>query len=220
MFLPGELLLTELHLLAGGLYILILLVALRTASWQKLLSENNSNVYFGALVAVFFLWLMGTRFEVGIAFHLSALTSLTLMVGWQFAVLGGSLVLVALIVVQQNHWAAFLPTALVGILVPVMLTWFMLMLVRSILPKHFFIYIFINAFLTGALASAAAATAAASLLLISGIPFEQLWNRFIIWFPLMLFPEAVLNGWIMTILVGLKPQWVTTFRDDEYLIGK
>ena len=36
----------------------------------------------------------------------------------------------------------------------------------------------------------------------------------------MFFPEAVLNGWVMSVLVGFKPEWVRSFRDEEYLDGK
>ncbi len=36
----------------------------------------------------------------------------------------------------------------------------------------------------------------------------------------MFFPEAMLNGWIITILVILKPAWVFTFSDEDYLHGK
>ena len=220
MFIESDGLITELVYISGILYALVLYAAVRYAPWYKLFARGNSNIYFGALVSIFFLWLMGTRFEVGTVFHLSALTSLTLMVGWQFAIIGGSLVLAGVLLGQQGDWNSFLPSSLVGVLVPVMVTWLILMVIRSLLPKHFFIYIFFNAFFAGAFTALSAATAAASLLMISGMPFDYLWNRFIIWFPLMLFPEAVLNGWIMTILVGLKPHWVATFRDEEYLKGK
>ncbi len=33
--------------------------------------------------------------------------------------------------------------------------------------------------------------------------------------PLMLFPESFLNGVIVTVLVGFRPQWIWSFRDEE-----
>jgi len=33
--------------------------------------------------------------------------------------------------------------------------------------------------------------------------------------PLMLFPEGFLNGVIVTVLVGFRPQWIWSFRDEE-----
>lgn len=37
-----------------------------------------------------------------------------------------------------------------------------------------------------------------------------------IW-PLLLFPEALLNGMAMTLLAVYRPHWVNTFFDREYL---
>jgi uncharacterized membrane protein len=220
MYLSSEQLLPQLIVVCGLIYLFVLYAAVRYAPWKKLMVRENSNTFFATLVGMLFLWMLGTEIEAGAVFHLSAMTSLTLMVGWQFAVIGGSLVLAGLILAQQGEWLTFLPSSMVSILVPVVMTWFLLALVRSLLPKHFFIYIFFNAFFTGAISMMSAAVCTVSMLLLSGEPFESLWNGFVIWIPLMLFPEAVLNGWIMTVLVGLKPEWVSTFSDHEYLHGK
>ncbi|OOZ40427.1 hypothetical protein [Solemya elarraichensis gill symbiont] len=153
MYLSSDQLLPQLLVVCGLLYLLTLYAAVRYAPWQKLMVRENSNTYFAALVGILFFWMLGTEIEAGAVFHLSAMTSLTLMVGWQFAIIGGSFVLAGLILTQQGEWLAFLPSSLVSILVPVMMTWFLLVLVlvRSLLPKHFFIYIFFNAFFTGAI---------------------------------------------------------------------
>jgi uncharacterized membrane protein len=110
---------------------------------------------------------------------------------------------------------------LVEVLAPASLTWFSLLLVRTLLPKNFFIYVFINAFLTGGVVAVLSALLTMLfLLLASSYTWEMLNHSYLPFFPLMFFPEAVLNGWIMTILVGLKPQWVFSFSDEEYLHGK
>jgi uncharacterized membrane protein len=33
----------------------------------------------------------------------------------------------------------------------------------------------------------------------------------------MFFPEAFVNGFVMSVMVGLRPEWVVSFDDDEYL---
>ena len=43
---------------------------------------------------------------------------------------------------------------------------------------------------------------------------------FILLLPLMMFPEAFVNGALMTIRVAYRPQWVASFRDQHYLHGK
>jgi uncharacterized membrane protein len=36
----------------------------------------------------------------------------------------------------------------------------------------------------------------------------------------MLFPEAFINGFLITVLVVYRPQWVASFSDKQYLDGK
>jgi uncharacterized membrane protein len=36
----------------------------------------------------------------------------------------------------------------------------------------------------------------------------------------MFFPEAFVNGFVMSVMVGFRPEWVCSFRDEEYLVGK
>jgi uncharacterized membrane protein len=36
----------------------------------------------------------------------------------------------------------------------------------------------------------------------------------------MSMPEAFLNGWVMTVLVAYRPNWVYSFSDELYLKGK
>jgi uncharacterized membrane protein len=45
--------------------------------------------------------------------------------------------------------------------------------------------------------------------------FAQLQESVLPFFPLMFLPEAMLNGWIMVILVAFRPEWVYSFSDEE-----
>jgi uncharacterized membrane protein len=36
----------------------------------------------------------------------------------------------------------------------------------------------------------------------------------------MLFPEAFINGALMTLLIVYYPEWVSSFNDDRYLKNK
>ena len=118
-------------------------------------------------------------------------------------------------------WHGFTLNLLTTVILPVSFSLLALMVVRHWLPRHFFIYVYLNAFLAGGL-SIVLSSLAASLLLSSAtvVSFAVLWDTYLGYFPLMFFPEAVLNGWFMTLLVGYKPQWVSTFRDEDYLHGK
>ena len=196
-------------------------LAVRHAPWRKLLDGSNSNVFFGALVGMIVLLILRTEMQEGLVFHLSAMTALTLMFGWSMAIIGGSIVLCAVILFGMGDWSGFFPSMIVEVFAPASLTWLSLVLVRAWLPKNFFIYVFINAFLTGGIVAVLSALLTLLfLLLATSYTWEMLNHSYLPYFPLMFFPEAVLNGWIMTILVGLKPEWVFSFSDEEYLHGK
>ena len=199
----------------------VMLAALRYAPWKKLLDGRNSNVFFGALVGMLMLWVLRTEMEEGLVFHLSAMTALTLMFGWSMALIGGALVLAGVTLFGLGDWSGYFPSLVVEVILPASLTWLFLLFVRALLPKNFFIYVFINAFVTGGVAAVLSALVTMLFLLYgSHYTWEMLNHSYLPYFPLMFFPEAVLNGWIMTVLVGLKPEWVSSFRDEEYLHGK
>jgi len=104
---------------------------------------------------------------------------------------------------------------------PAGLTQLILGLARAYLPKHYFIYVFINAFLAGGVVSLITAFVATGLLLLAdAYSMQKLSDSYLLFLPLMFFPEAVLNGWLISIMVGFKPHWVGSFRDEEYLHGK
>jgi len=206
---------------ASLIYAAILGLAVRLAPWRRLVENERSNVFFGALVGLLVLWVLRTEVTDGLVFHISGMTALTLMFGWALGVIGGSLVLMGVTLAGLADWAGFPLSAFIEVVLPVTLTQMVLVVVRSTLPKHFFVYVFVNAFFTGGLVAVISAYCAALLLVASGAhSWPDMQSTFFPFFPLMFLPEAFLNGWVMTLLVVFRPQWVRTFRDEEYLHGK
>ncbi len=205
----------------AGLYAWILWRAARWANWHRLLDGNQSNVFLGAVVCVIVMWTLRTPIQPGFEWHLSGMVTLTLMFGWSLAIFAGSLALFGTTLAGLNDWLGFAPSALVFIVLPATLTQIILGLVRAYLPKHYFVYVFINAFFAGGLISVIVAMSATGLLLwADAYSLQKLSDTYLLFLPLMFFPEAVLNGWLMSIMVGFKPHWVVSFRDEEYLQGK
>lgn len=204
-----------------GLLALALWKALRWAAWGRLSEAQQLHVFLGSSVALMLLWALRTQIEPGFSWHLSGMVALTLMFGWSLAVIGGCLVLFGITLAGLNDWAGFGPSAAVQVLLPASLTQVALGLARAYLPRHYFVYVFVNAFLTGGVVAIASALATAGLLLAVGaFTLERLQQNYLLFLPLMFFPEAVLNGWTMSILVGYRPAWVSSFRDEDYLDGK
>ncbi|MBT8429823.1 MAG: energy-coupling factor ABC transporter permease [Gammaproteobacteria bacterium] len=221
MEFSGELFPTSWLWSFAALYAWLLSRALRWADWKRLADSVQLNVFLGAVVCVSLMWTLRTEVQPGFAWHLSGMVALTLMFGWSLAIIAGSLALFAATIVGLNDWAGLVPSALVFIVLPAGLTQLILGLARAYLPKHYFIYVFINAFLAGGVVSLITAFVATGLLLFAeAYSLQNLSDSYLLFLPLMFFPEAVLNGWLISIMVGFKPHWVGSFRDEEYLHGK
>jgi len=221
MEFSGELFPTSWLWSFAALYAWLLSRALRWADWKRLADNVQLNVFLGAVVCVSLMWTLRTEVQPGFAWHLSGMVALTLMFGWSLAIIAGSLALFAATIVGLNDWAGLVPSALVFIVLPAGLTQLILGLARAYLPKHYFIYVFINAFLAGGVVSLITAFVATGLLLFAeAYSLQNLSDSYLLFLPLMFFPEAVLNGWLISIMVGFKPHWVGSFRDEEYLHGK
>ncbi|MGE5154398.1 MAG: energy-coupling factor ABC transporter permease [Bdellovibrio bacteriovorus] len=202
------------------LFGLALLAALRIAPWRKFRSSEQIHVFLGTTVALLLLWHMETQVQPGLSFHLLGVTAITLMFGWSLAVISVTLVLLG-VTLNGGGWEGFALNALVSGVVPITLTQALLILIRWYLPKHFFVYVLVNGFLTAGFVGVASGYLAAWLLVASGAySFAELDQTVLPFFPLMFLPEAMLNGWLLAVLVAFKPQWVYSFSDDQYLKGK
>ena len=203
------------------MYSTALFFALRWLHWPRLQDRVQQHVYLGSIVMLFFLWNLRIEIEPGFYWHLSAMVVLTLMFGWSLAVIGGSLALLGIIIAGLNEWSGFLPSVVLCVLIPATLTQVILGLVRAYLPRHFFVYVLVNAFFAGGLIFTIMALSITSgLLLMESYTLAELKTRFLIYLPMMVFPESMLNGWIAAVLVGFKPHWVGSFNDEEYIKGK
>jgi uncharacterized membrane protein len=221
MELSGELFTGPLLLWLWALYGGALAGAARWGRWGRFRDTEQLHVLLASCVALMILWTLRAEVVPGLGFHLLGITTVTLMFGWSVALAAGSLALLVVTGIGFADWNAFPVNALTTVLVPATLTQVLLVVVRSALPRHFFVYVFVNAFLTGGVAALAGGFVSAWLLASSGAyHLGELQQTVMPFFPLMFFPEAILNGWLMTLMVALRPRWVWSFRDEEYLHGK
>lgn len=207
--------------ITGVLYALALVAALRMAPWHRFRNSEQLHVFLGATVVLLLLWHMEAKVQPGLSFHLLGVTAITLMFGWSLAVIAASLVLIGVTLNGDNAWSGFAMNALICGVVPITLTQILLILIRWYLPKHFFVYVLVNGFLTAGFVGVVSGYLAAGLLVASGAyTFAELDQTVLPFFPLMFLPEAFLNGWLLAVLVAFKPQWVYSFSDEQYLHGK
>jgi uncharacterized membrane protein len=222
MEIQGALIPSDVGWLFAGLYGIALSLAVRLAPWARLARDpERLHVLLGAVVALILLWHVRAEVNAGLSFHLLGVTAVTLMVGWSLGVLASSLALAAVTLNAGSGWETFFLNALLTGVLPVTLTQVLLVVIRHYLPRHFFVYVLVNGFLTAGVVGVVSGLLAVAVLVQSGAyTFAELDRTLLPFFPLMFLPEAFLNGWLLAAMVAFRPGWVGSFSDEQYLRGK
>lgn len=211
---------SELQLASFIAYITIIVLSIKPVIGQ-LKEAKIQHLVFGTAASVAVLWWFRTGIYDGLEIHFLWLTALTLILGWRWAFFSSAISMVLVSLIDIIHWQDIGPYGLLGNVVPITFTYFAYTFAFKHLPRHFFVYTFFCAFFIGAMSMALK-------MFVMGTYFSTLdvynWDiiidNYLILIPLLLFPEGLLNGMTMTILVIYKPEWVKTFYDSQYLDGK
>jgi uncharacterized membrane protein len=202
------------------LYVPLLILAIWKAPWYHLKNTEDTHVLFASCMILWLIWHNSAGITPGMEFHLLLVTTITLMFGWAFAILAVSLVQLGLTIEAIAQWSTYAINLWCNGFIPIGVTYVVYWLSYRYLPRHFFVYIFITVFAGGALAMLASRLVGLAILLTSGsYVLSDLGDE--PWFIIiMLFPEAFINGLVMTLLIVYYPQWVSSFSDKQYLYGK
>jgi uncharacterized membrane protein len=198
--------------------LICLLVAVRYAPWWRLAARDLQHVYLGAMVVVLLLWSMRAGLSTGLAIHLLGMTALTLMWGRALALVAAGGACLGLMLAGIENLSVIGLEYLCAGMLPVLVSWQVLRLVERRLPGNLFVYLFVAVFAGAALATVSGSLLRAALLGLAGVhETGRLIQEYLALLPLFALPEALLNGFIMTLLVVYRPRWVLTFDDDRYL---
>lgn len=199
---------------------LVLLAFSLNASLLRTLGAHPlyQHLCLGGAIVLVPLWTLRAGLHEGLEIHFLGLTSLTLLLGWRLALLAPCLTLLLLAYFGVIPLADIGWQALIGVALPVATSWLLFLGSWAWLPRHLFVYLFVAAFLGGALSISAKVIASALLMGVSGTySWHTISADYLSIWPLLLFPEALLNGMTMTLLAVYRPHWVNTFFDREYL---
>lgn len=218
MNIPDGLLPDHWLYLGYALYALILPAALWRAPWKRLAGPGQLHVFLGTTVACMVVWTLKAGVMPGLNFHILGTSLLTLMFRWPLAVIAISAALLAATLTGASGWHSFPVNALLMGALPAAVTWGVLRLVERKLPRNLFVYIFACGFFGAALAMAATGLVSAGLFVLSGVySFEELAQQYLPYYLLMVFPEAILTGTFVALLVVYRPEWIWTYDEDAYL---
>lgn len=221
MNLPDSLLPAPWYWVAHLLFAPALGWSLYAAPWRRLRDNEQLHLFLGTCVTLMVLWSIKTGIRPGLNFHLLGATAFTLMFGPRLAIVGLSVVLLGATIFGYSGWESFSVNGLLMGVLPASVSFLIFRLVDGKLPNHFFVYIFLNAFVGAGLAMAATGLAATWLMAAAGAySADYLYSQYLPYFLLMGWSEALLTGMTMTMLVVYRPQWVGTFDDARYIRNK
>lgn len=221
MNLTDTLLSEEWYWAAWAVWMLFFAFSVYRAPWGRLRESEQLNVWLGMVVLLTLVWSLKAGVQPGLAFHLIGATIFTLSFGARLAFIGLSVVSAGVCLNAGEGALSYAANTLlvggVGVLISHLLFW----LFSSVLPRHFFVYIFVNSFLAAALTTVGVGFVVTMVLGLAKIyAWGYLFGEYFPYFLLLAFSEAWLSGMVMTLFVVYRPDWVITFDDSRYLADK
>lgn len=208
------------------LTLLAMLGALRLAwpslPWRRFRQGNRQfHVFFGFALSLAIAWSLNAGIKAGLNLHLLGAMAATLALGAPLALYAFALALGILAFGGKIDWQAIPINFLLMGVIPITCANLLRKLVERFLPAHFFIFIFILSFFGAALiVMLEGVVATLTLAGIGAYDLSMLTSEYLPYFLLLGFAEAWISGALMTLLVVYKPEWVLTFDDQRYLVGK
>lgn len=202
--------------LAYGAFLLGAIRHIDLAHFAK--NKHQQHLIFGTAASLFVLWLFKAGIYEGLDVHFLGLTVLTLMLGFRNAIIASFLALLGAHAIGYGIWENFGVNALLGTVLPIGITYLFYMLSFHHIPRQLFVYIFVCAFFPAGLSIALKTLALGAFYYAEGVySWDIVFDNYILLVPLLVFPEALLNGMAITLLVIYQPTWVYTFHDKFYL---
>lgn len=217
--IAAELLSTQTLVIGWLLYVPAVLWAVCRAPWVELFADTRrQHLLFGTVFSLFLLWLVRRDFDTGVSYHFIGLTVVTLLLDWPLAIVGALIAQVGLVLLGRQDVAAMGVNGALLIVLPIAVTECCARMVERAQPRNPFVYIFCSGFFAAALAALLCLLLGLGVLWLDGLFVMPEWlEDFIGYLWLIIFPEAFINGMLVTALVVFCPEWLETFNRTRYL---
>ncbi|WP_018981401.1 energy-coupling factor ABC transporter permease [Salinimonas chungwhensis] len=209
---------SALQTVALVIFLVTLVQVIRSTDVREIWTSSSSRLAItNATALVMLLWFLRLHTSLGPDIHFLMTGALTLTLGFRAATLSASLCLLVLCLAGQSQWVMIGVNGIAKVLLPIGITYIIFALSWHKLPRNFLVYIFLCAFLPAALVLAISMLTLGGYYVLDDVYSAQaIIDNYLMIIPLMLFPEALLNGVAITLLVIYKPEWVNTFHDKFY----
>jgi uncharacterized membrane protein len=210
-----------LQIATAAMLLLFLVWLVRGMTWDEVFVPGRMQHVLIAVAVLAVIWSLRAETVDGLAMHFLGAAVATLIFGWRLAILMLFVVVVILAIVGIVNPMMVPFTILVSGILPVLTTWGLLQLSERRLPPHMFIYLYVVGFAGGALSVLTVMVANALLYgLFTPLPWDLIVSEYLRYTMLLVLPEGVLNGMIITGLVMFRPEWVATYSDARYVDGR
>ena len=191
------------------LYLTALLLAIVMAPWRQILAHNERQRALGLVIATLpMLWSMSPGLPGSVGFQLLGMTTVTLVFGWQLALVAASIAGLVMWVVGSWPVEALPVNLLLVVLVPVVVTSAVLAGANLLRRTNLFVYMLGVGFL-GSMLALLGSLWVGTLLLNPDLDHALV--------LLLTFPEGFLNGTLISALTVFYPDIVRTYDDVRYL---
>jgi uncharacterized membrane protein len=201
---------------AYAVFAVVFFRALLTAPWFRFRVSERLHVLLGACVCIMVLWTIRVEISPGLTYHLLGVTALLLMFGWQLSLLAVTVVVAGSALYGNGDWSSAALNVLILGAVPIAVTHYLLLWSRARLPANPFVFFFINAFFGAAISLLTVAAVTGLILVWSENYGLEEFSAYLVYLPLFCFPEAIINGMVITAVSVFRPRWVLGYEEERY----
>jgi uncharacterized membrane protein len=206
---------------AWFVWVPVFALSLFRAQWSRLADSDQLSLWLGMVVLLTLIWSMKAGVKPGLGIHLLGACVFTLAFGPFLAFIGLCATTLGITLNGSAGGFSFALNALFMAGIGVCCSQFFYQISLRFLPKHFFVYIFIQGFLSSGLVALCVGLSISCLMGLAGVyTWQYLFDEYFPFFVLLSFSEAWLSGMILTLFVVYRPGWVVTFEDSRYLRDK
>jgi len=205
--------------LFNALFLSVFLCACYKSPWRLIKSNSRlQHLCFGASVALILLWSIKADISSGISIHLIGMTAMSLVLGWDLAIVCASISLALVTLASGSSWSSFAANGVITILLPVTVTYITAAIVDRKLPKNFFIYLFVCGFFCAGLCAMLIGLSVSLTLWVNDIhPWVTIQREIMTIIVLTIFPEGLLNGVFLSAIMAFYPDWIRSFDARSYI---
>lgn len=207
-----------LNLISAAFVLLLSLHAMWRIRWGVLRAHPHTlHIFFAASLILTLLAMMRIGTQNGLALHLSGMTAATLIMGRRLALLAGCLAQIFLAILGWHSASVLGVHGVVQVVLPVYISYGFCRLLQKFLPHNPFIFTLGAGFFGGILALAGVMLATALVAYAGGLyPAEVIWDKYLKFLPVIIYPEGFLNGVIITAMVAFHADLISAFNPKSY----